>query len=140
MLPVVPVAKEGEGEEEEEEEEEGELGQWWRQSGRGNWRRQLCEGCRRRRRRRRKKKKEKKKKMERRRRRRRRTSMEAAARGQQEGQWWWCSRAEVPLICYEIVEYHHLERVMRQFARSSDMATGMIQGPPSSSTQIASFA
>ncbi|KAI5676151.1 hypothetical protein M9H77_07101 [Catharanthus roseus] len=42
-------------------------------------------------------------------------------------------RAEVPLICYEIVEYHHPVREV------NDMATGVIQGLLSSPTQIASF-
>ncbi|KAI5656652.1 hypothetical protein M9H77_25445 [Catharanthus roseus] len=43
-------------------------------------------------------------------------------------------QAEVPLKCFEIVEYHHHGREV------DDMATEVIQGPPSSSTQIASFA
>ncbi|KAI5673971.1 hypothetical protein M9H77_14335 [Catharanthus roseus] len=81
-------------------------------------------------------------------------------------------RVEVPLICYEIMEYHRPGCVMHQFAVSDntrvyignpanrdtrtvgyqparvnrrmmkvdDMATGVIQGLPSSPTQIASFA
>ncbi|KAI5649686.1 hypothetical protein M9H77_35691 [Catharanthus roseus] len=76
-------------------------------------------------------------------------------------------RAEVPLICYEIVEYHYPGHVMLQFARAQmvpdacdtrlptgvdrrmitsmlqevdDMASVVIQEPPSSPSQMAVFA
>ncbi|KAI5666255.1 hypothetical protein M9H77_16108 [Catharanthus roseus] len=86
--------------------------------------------------------------------------------------------AEMPLICYEIVEYHYPGRVMRQLGHEyirwhrditqvyignptrrdtrtigyqltgvdrrmmevDDMARGVLEGPPSSPTQYASFA
>ncbi|KAI5650461.1 hypothetical protein M9H77_36466 [Catharanthus roseus] len=52
-------------------------------------------------------------------------------RGLVQSDLWW---AEVPLIYYEIMEYQHPGREV------DDMATGVIQGPPSSPTKITSFA